>query len=115
MSDAEVRRLAPPDRRAPVDITYGHCPQGASCGCCPAAVTKRHRNCNLPHPPNNRACIQPTPEQIFPCPERKTMPQEPPYGLRGHMACCVECGRITARRWTDPESRVLPWCAGQLP
>jgi hypothetical protein len=44
---------------------------------------------------------------IHPCPERETLPAK-----AGPMACCVECGRVTARRWTDPDGRDIAFCAG---
>ena len=119
LRDAVVRRLSPPDRRAPVDIARRMCPQGDSCYCCPAAAFKGHKNCPKDHPPEDRKCRQPYPARIPPCPERQTLPQEAPTAPAGfrtpHMSCCIDCGRITARRWTDPENRVLPWCAGRFP
>lgn len=119
MSGAMVRRLAPPDRRAPVQVARRGCPQGASCYCCPGAAKRAHRNCPLDHPVQDRACSQPMPERIPACRERTTLtqtPPTPPIGCREpHISCCVECGRVTARRWTDPEGRELPWCAGLFP
>ena len=80
---APVRRLAPPDRNAPVFVAQRACPFAEGCYCCPDVTAKKG-------------------------PERATEPQD-----NGRIACCVECGRVTARRWTDPEGRLLPWCAGQ--
>ena len=61
----------------------------------------------------------PVPENIPACPERDEMPQDAPPAPEGFRTpgwkCCVECGRITARRWTDPERGPLPWCAGRFP
>ncbi len=109
------RRTAPPDRRAPTAVAEGGCPLGSSCRCCDRSTKHRQDNrhrCPLPHPNSARDCQLPYPKDIAPCQERDTLPQAAP-GL--HQACCVECGRVTARRWTDPQSRTLAWCAGTMP
>ena len=122
-----VRRLSPPDRRAPVLVARGQCPVGESCFCCPNfnparfSLTRKPPpgTCPSPHPPEDRKCVLPYPDKISACPEQATMPQEAPVPRPGwrrpRETCCVECGRVTARRWTDREGRVLPWCAGLFP
>lgn len=128
---ATVRRLMPRDRRAPVDITRGSCPAADGCLCCPNATQRWHRNsnrtCDQRHPPDDRKCSPPYPANISACPERperaapgqEGLTQDPPPAPDGfrppHYSCCVECGRITARRWTDTNGRRLPWCAGTFP
>lgn len=118
-----VVRLSPPDRRTPIDIARGKCPAGGGCACCPNNFVKKRRHdsdsCALQHPEQDKRCSPPWPERIPACAERKTLPQDGPIAPAGFWtpisACCIECGRVTARRWTDPEGRVLPWCAGQMP
>ncbi len=118
-------RVAPPDRRTPVEVAAGKCPVGMSCGCCmgPAGFGhfipgedgkpgKQITNCQMTHPATTRMCRPPVPSAIPPCPERQTLDQAPPGPPRG--ATCVECGRVTSRRWTDPEGRALPWCGGAI-
>jgi hypothetical protein len=119
-----VRRLAPPDRRSPVKVGVRACPLGRGCYCCPAYTSRfrgmENAKCELDHPATDRLCIPPYPERIPACPERQGWPQDPQSDVDGWRAprheCCVECGRITARRWTRPaDGAVLPWCAGVLP
>jgi hypothetical protein len=110
-------RTAPPDRRAAVLVPRGRCPMGASCGCCPAATESAHsrgsQRCGQSHPGTDRVCSLPCPAEIPPCTERDTLPAA---ATTLPIACCVECGRVTARRWTDPAtSTILPWCAGAVP
>lgn len=120
MTDLHLVRNAPPDRRAPVEVRRGTCAQGESCFCCLIAASPRgHRNCHREHPAQDRMCNPPYPSVIPPCKERQTLPQvapEPPPGFyKPNQACCVECGRATARRWTGPNDRPAPWCAGTFP
>lgn len=110
-------RTAPPDRRAEVPVARGKCPMGSGCGCCTGSTNVSHgragkATCRRPHPETDRMCRLPCPADIPPCAERTEQPQNA-AGL--HAACCVECGRITARRWSDPEGRSLAWCAGTMP
>jgi hypothetical protein len=117
---APVRRLAPTDRRTPVEVRVRACPLDRGCVCCPGFLVgkgyKRHDNCNLDHPASDRRCSPPYPRNLPPCPERDTLSQDPPSGYRPpHHEVCVDCGRVTARRWTDPEGRELAWCAGSFP
>jgi hypothetical protein len=122
---ATVRRLAPPDRRSPIKVGVRACALGPGCVCCPGYLIgkgyKRHANCRLDHPAEDRLCSPPYPENISACPERERteFPQAPLPAAEGFtppgLACCVECGRVTGRRWTDPDGRLLPWCAGKLP
>jgi hypothetical protein len=122
---AEVRRLAPPDRRAPITVTRDMCTLGLACNCCPLTTQKWHGNprykqdCTLMHPPADRLCSPPRPKAIAPCPEREALVQDPPRPTAGHrpllFSACVDCGRITARRWTHPDGQILPWCAGLFP
>ncbi len=116
MRRAMTRRTHPPDRRAPVPVARGECPAKQLCGCCPDGHPLRKDKagrlkrvyCPLPHPGEDKpACRPPVPREIPPCPERDTLPAK-----AGPIACCVECGRVTSRRWTDPFGRDLPWCAG---
>lgn len=115
---AAVRRLAPPDRRTPRTIYRDTCPVGGSCYCCPLAVEKWHgnarsgRSCDGMHPPQDRVCSPPYPANIPPCPERLTLNQHAPH-LRYEV--CIDCGRITARRYQHPQYGTVPWCAGQFP
>lgn len=115
------RRTQPPDRRKPIPVARGECPAKQLCGCCHGVTGKGHPlrkdkkterlyrvHCPLPHPGEDKpACLLPIPREIGPCAERDTLPDKV-----GPLACCVECGRVTARRWTDPFGRALPWCAG---
>ena len=115
------QRLAPRDRRTPVFVARDTCPLGESCVCCPKM--QRHgrgaHDCREAHPPQDRECSPPFPAKIPPCPERDALEQKPPASghaqQTAHYSCCVDCGRVTARRWTDPFGRVLPWCAGRFP
>lgn len=113
---APHRRTAPPDRRAPVLVRQGRCPMGASCGCCINSTENSHgrgkQTCRQPHPAADRKCSLPYPSEIQPCAERTTTPQ---HAGALPIACCIECGRVTARRWTDGDGRVMAWCAGDLP
>ncbi len=114
----DPRRLAPPDRRSPVPVDLGGCPAGSACGCCPGRKNKGHERgkyerCPLPHPGQDTLCRQPYPAEIAPCPEREDLRQHQPHRANG--AACVECGRVTSRRWTDPDGAVLPWCSGVFP
>ncbi len=47
------------------------------------------------------------------------MAQRTPAGQRSTEAGCVECGRVTVRRWRrpgqDPPAPPQPWCAGDIP
>lgn len=117
-----VRRLRPPDRRAPIKVAARSCTLGRGCLCCPAYTSKYrgqgNDKCQLDHPAEPRVCIPPVPERISPCKERDYWSQDPLPAVTGwtppHHECCVECGRVTARRWTRPEDGVLlAWCAGQ--
>lgn len=120
-----VRRLRPPDRRSPVKVAVRACTLGRGCVCCPGLLIgkgrQKHENCNLDHPAASRLCSPPYPERVRACPERDdpAFPQDPLPATDNFTpptwACCVECGRITARRWTDPAGDLLPWCAGKLP
>lgn len=115
-------RSCPPDRRTPVPIARGQCPAKQLCGCCHGVTGKGHplikdkktgrlkrQHCPLPHPGEDKpACRPPVQRDIPPCPERDTLP-----AAAGPLAACVECGRVTARRWTDPFGRQLAWCAGR--
>lgn len=89
---------------------------GSSCGCCPSSPESSHgrgkQPCRQPHPPADRMCSLPCPTDIPACAERATIPQ---HAGALPVACCVECGRVTARRWIDPDNRTLAWCAGTLP
>ncbi len=111
-----TQRAAPPNRRAPVLVRQGRCPMGASCGCCPHATDKTHSRGKQPcpelHPPTDRECRLPYPAEIPPCTERATTTQ---HAGTLPAACCIECGRITARRWTDNNGRTTAWCGGNLP
>ncbi len=113
---ASVRRLAPTDRRSPRTIEVGRCPGKESCYCCLAAGVrghgKRDGQCPHPHPNEERKCNPPYPSNVWPCPERKTLSQEPRPG--GRWEVCVDCGRVTGRRWTDPHGRVMAWCGGLI-
>lgn len=126
--DAPARRLAPPDRRKPVHIPRSGCPMGASCGCCPGPAGLGHytpgenggsgkqiTNCRMPHPGQDRQCKPPYPSNIPACREQQTLPQFQPPPAPPAGAACVECGRMTGRRYTDPEDRPLPWCGGLFP
>jgi len=42
-----------------------------------------------------------------PCPERATLDQHTPPGLRPSQKCCVACGRVTRRARNGD-----PWCGG---
>lgn len=53
----------------------------------------------------------PIPDGGLPCRERFALDQSTPAGMRPCQACCVRCGRVTARR--DAEG--LPWCGGNPP
>jgi hypothetical protein len=115
-----VRRSAPTDRRTPYRIERGMCPARETCYCCPSAGEKGHGRtsgaCKERHPAQARECSPPFPTVIPPCPERKVLPQDPPPGPRPpHYSCCIDCGRITARRWTRPDGTVSPWCNGEFP
>ncbi len=125
MGDASIRRFRPTDRRSPTKVGRNGCPLGAGCYCCPLTVEKWHRNpasnrtCDREHPPADRMCRLPYPKPIPACPERATLPEPPPppAGCRPYRyEVCVDCGRITPYRWTDPQTgQVLAWCAGLLP
>jgi hypothetical protein len=117
-----VRRQRPPDRRAPIKVAQRTCPLGRGCVCCPAYTSKfrgqANEKCQLDHPAADRLCIPPIAERISACRERAFWSQDPLPAVPGwrppHRECCVECGRITARRWTRPEDGfVMPWCAGE--
>jgi hypothetical protein len=114
-----VRRTAPPDRRAPRQIARGGCPIG-NCFCCPSWKSRgsSHDECSKPHPPRDKTCSPPYPKNIPECPERKGeqfLPYPPPPGFRNPPTpCCIECGRITHREWTNPQGQVLPWCGGEM-
>lgn len=117
-----VRRVAPPDRRSPRPVTAGSCPMGDSCYCCPLGGERWHsrsnsqRTCERRHPGEDRMCSPGYPKHVNRCPENEASnPSEVPAGPRTTRpyACCIECGRITAHRWTDPQDgKLLPWCAG---
>lgn len=89
---------------------------GSSCGCCTSSTDSTHgrgkQPCRQPHPATDRECRLPYPADIQPCPERTTTPQS--AGTLP-IACCIECGRVTARRWTSPDSHTMAWCAGDIP
>lgn len=51
------------------------------------------------------------PDGGLPCRERFALDQNTPAGMRPCQACCIRCGRVTARR--DPDG--MPWCGGELP
>lgn len=118
-------RLSPTDRRSPRNINRGGCPIGQGCYCCPLAGERWHSNlrsnrtCDRIHPPDETVCSPPYPPKIPECPERATLPAEPPAPPPGHrplrFAVCVDCGRITARRWSAPSGVVVAWCAGTFP
>jgi hypothetical protein len=120
---APVRRLAPTDRRSPRLVAVGQCPGKENCYCCVAAAVrghgKRDGQCPHLHPGQDRKCSPPYPSNVWPCPERKTLPQDPPTPPPGfrppRYEMCIDCGRITTRRWTDPDGRELAWCAGTFP
>ncbi len=125
MGDAVLRRFRPADRRSPTKVGRNGCPLWSGCYCCPQAVEKWHghpaskRSCDREHPPDDRMCSLPYPQNIPPCPERVTLPgpPDPPAGHRPlRWQVCVDCGRITSRRWTDPQTgQPLAWCAGTFP
>jgi hypothetical protein len=123
LSVVRARREAPTDRRTPITIARGTCPVGQSCYCCPEARTPGHgktqRGCPQQHPVSDRVCSPPIPKSLPPCPERGPLPIDPPAPPEGmrplHFEMCSDCGRVTARRWTDPAGRVLAWCAGDFP
>ena len=50
-------------------------------------------------------------EGIPPCKERFALNQATPPGMTPRGACCIHCGRVTARRDEDG----WPWCGGELP
>lgn len=50
-------------------------------------------------------------EGIPPCRERYALDQRTPDGMTPCGACCIHCGRVTARRDQDG----MPSCAGSLP
>ncbi len=52
-------------------------------------------------------CRPPYPAVIAPCPE-----WFPPTGADHSGGLCVDCGRVTSRRWRHPDGDLLPWCAG---
>jgi hypothetical protein len=120
---AQVRRLRPTDRRSPRGIPPGQCPGGERCYCCPKSTVRGHGrrdgDCPLRHPEVERLCSPPYPSNVWPCPERRALPQDPPHALTGRdtprYEVCVECGRITTRRWTNPDGVELAWCAGTMP
>jgi hypothetical protein len=85
------------------------------CACCPARHRRDGDGCSRPHPPVDRDCHLPYPAAITACPERATLQQTGPASATPTGAACVECSRVTSRRWTDPAGRSLPWCAGELP
>lgn len=120
-STKPVRRLAPPDRRAPIKVLKRACALGRGCACCPKFSLRKGVNdkCHLDHPAIDRLCSPPWPANLAPCPEWTAWPQDPLPAVDGWrpppIELCVECGRITGRRWTHPDGLVLPWCAGDLP
>lgn len=120
---AQVRRLRPRDRRSPVKVGVRACPMGPGCVCCPGFLigkgSQRHANCKRDHPAEDRLCSPPWPANIPPCPERDALPQDPMPATDGFTPplwkCCIECGRVTTRRWTDDDGDDLPWCGGRRP
>ena len=50
-------------------------------------------------------------EGIPPCKERYALDQHTPDGITPRGACCIRCGRVTARR--DPDG--MPSCGGTPP
>lgn len=112
---AIARRTAPPDRRVATFVSRGACPMAGMCACCPARHRREGEGCRRPHPPVDRDCHLPYPPAITACPERDTLTQSTPAETVPTGAACVECSRVTSRRWTDPAGRSLPWCAGDLP
>lgn len=48
---------------------------------------------------------------VAPCPEYYVLDQRTPAGMTPCGACCIACGRVTARR--DPDG--MPWCGGNPP
>jgi hypothetical protein len=119
-----VRRFAPPDRRTPIKVGVRACPLGRGCYCCPVYTSKfrgaLNEKCDRDHPAADRLCSPPYPDRPPACPERQTLPQNPHPAVGGWrpppIECCIECGRVTGRRWTRPtDGAVLAWCAGLLP
>lgn len=53
----------------------------------------------------------PIPAGLPPCRERYALDQRTPAGMTPCGACCIACGRVTARR--DPDG--MPWCGGNPP